>query len=144
MRHYYVTGLKILFLNPDFYFLRLEDFFFRKKSFLSVIGACFLHFYEVRKFSKFLNHLKFSKVSSLSKKKTYSVQSNFYHQHHQQQPQVPGPFICPYCQRSFKREKYLRFHLNAHAGYKPYMCNVCGKSFGRVSILRFLKKSKNF
>ena len=40
---------------------------------------------------------------------------------------VTGPFICPYCQRSFKREKYLRFHLNAHAGYRPYMCNICGK-----------------
>merc|ERR1712106_519449 len=62
-----------------------------------------------------------------------------YHQtpfYHHGPESVTGPFICPYCQRSFKREKYLRFHLNAHAGYRPYMCNICGKSYGRVSILK--------
>ena len=27
-------------------------------------------------------------------------------------------FLCQYCGRIFKKEKYLRFHLNSHAGYK--------------------------
>ena len=54
--------------------------------------------------------------------------------------QVPPPsyqkYVCNYCGRCFKKESYLRYHLNSHAGYRPHMCNICGKSFTRVSILR--------
>ena len=62
---------------------------------------------------------------------------HFIHNPVQQMPvQVPhSPFICQYCGRGFKKQKYLRFHLNSHAGYRPHMCNICGKSFGRTSIL---------
>ena len=62
---------------------------------------------------------------------------HFNHNPVQQMPvQMPhSPFICQYCGRGFKKQKYLRFHLNSHAGYRPHMCNICGKSFGRTSIL---------
>ena len=62
---------------------------------------------------------------------------HFHHNPVQQMPvQMPhSPFICQYCGRGFKKQKYLRFHLNSHAGYRPHMCNICGKSFGRTSIL---------
>lgn len=53
-------------------------------------------------------------------------------------PVPPAPFqkfVCNYCGRCFKKETYLRYHLNSHAGFRPHMCNICGKSFTRVSIL---------
>lgn len=53
-----------------------------------------------------------------------------------------GPGItCQFCQRQFKKEKYLIQHVRIHTGEKPFSCAECGRCFSRQSVLWKHKKS---
>ncbi|CCH61581.1 hypothetical protein TBLA_0F00370 [Henningerozyma blattae CBS 6284] len=41
-------------------------------------------------------------------------------------------FICPYCNRRFKRQEHLKRHNRSlHMGEKPFDCHICNKKFSR-------------
>lgn len=47
-----------------------------------------------------------------------------------------GQFQCHVCQKKFKSEHYLKMHLMIHSGEKPFTCNTCGASFNRKDKLK--------
>ena len=62
-------------------------------------------------------------------------------QHHMKKyecEQTPnGKFLCPICDREFKRRAWVRYHVqNVHTKQYEYLCQMCGKEFGNPDNLR--------
>ena len=57
------------------------------------------------------------------------------------EPEIPKPFQCHICQRSFSAAFHLTEHLSTHVrDSMPYQCSVCQQKFLRASSLAEHKK----
>lgn len=45
-------------------------------------------------------------------------------------------FPCHLCQKTFKKEWYLKLHLKRHSGLRNYQCDHCEKKFTERAILK--------
>ncbi|XP_017119200.2 zinc finger protein 620-like isoform X2 [Drosophila elegans] len=52
------------------------------------------------------------------------------------------PYVCPICNKAFKKNRMLKFHGVVHTGEQPYQCEICKTHFNRMSSLRTHFKSK--
>ena len=41
------------------------------------------------------------------------------------------PFVCPKCNKAYKRNYLLEEHMRSHSGEKPFTCSICNKAFAR-------------
>ncbi|XP_052853775.1 zinc finger protein 184-like [Drosophila gunungcola] len=51
------------------------------------------------------------------------------------------PYVCPICNKAFKKSRMLKFHGVVHTGEQPYQCEICQTHFNRKSSLRTHFKS---
>lgn len=51
---------------------------------------------------------------------------------------VPKPvkYQCPICEKSYRGNTNLNYHMATHTGIRPHKCSVCGKAFTQKSTLR--------
>ena len=55
--------------------------------------------------------------------------------------EIPRPFVCDICTKSFARKSDFERHQEIHTGIKKFQCEECGKSFHRNSNLKRHKQT---
>eukprot|EP00111_Clytia_hemisphaerica_P014531 TCONS_00042780-protein len=59
----------------------------------------------------------------------------------QESYELPRPFVCDVCSKSFARKSDFERHQDIHTGIKKFHCDDCGKSFHRNSNLKRHKQT---
>ena len=53
--------------------------------------------------------------------------------HWQSHERAHSGVTCEICGKSFKQERSMKRHVEAHSGLKPYICQYCGRGFAQKS-----------
>ena len=51
-------------------------------------------------------------------------------------PAGEKPFVCEYCNKSFKIKHNLTLHIRQHTGEKPHICGICRVGFYTIKDLK--------